>query len=320
MSRRLAARKFLRAVLPIIVVILAVLLLVSVMLLRGITRPPRSPYRVTPETFSKVTRPVLKGTDVRWKNHDGTEARGWLITGADEAPAVILLHGYGADRSWLLNLAVKLNETTNFTVLWPDLRGHGENPPVNSTTFGGLEGDDVTAAIDYLQTLKSHGNKLQIGPSVGVYGVGLGGYAALDAAARYPEVRAVAVDSAPSSPDDLVRAATDHWTGMSSGIFPRVLQPLAQVSVRIYSLGNFPTKASCDLARAIGADVRVLLLAGLQGDPARQSTLDLARCLKTPPEVKRDLPLTGANLLSSTGEQEEAYDRPVIEFFDKSLR
>jgi pimeloyl-ACP methyl ester carboxylesterase len=183
-----------------------------------------------------------------------------------------------------------------------------------------MEGDDVTAAIDYLQTLKTQGGKLQIGSSVGVYGIGLGGYAALDGAARYPELRAVALDSAPSSPDDLVRAATDHWTGMSSGIFQRLLQPLAHVGIRAYNLGKFPTKTSCDLAHALGGDVRGLLLAGVEGDPARQSTLDLARCLKRPPEVKKDLTLTGANLPSSTGEQEEAYDRPVIEFFDKALR
>jgi len=61
-------------------------------------------------------------------------------------------------------------------------------------------------------------------------------------------------------------------------------------------------------------------LAGRAGDPWRQPTVDLARCLKTPPELKSDLPLTGANLPSSTGEEEEAYDRPVIEFFDKTLR
>ena len=318
--RRLVAPKLLKTVLPIVLVVVLAVAAVSFWLVYGITRPPRAPYRVTPQSFSKVTGPVLKGIDVKWKNHDGTEARGWLITGSDEAPAVILLHGYGADRSWLLNLAVKLNETTNFTVLWPDLRGHGENPLVNSTSFGAMEGDDVTAAIDYLQTLKSHGNKLQIGPSVGVYGVGLGGYAALDGAARYPEIRAVVLDSAPSSPDDLVRAATDHLTGISSGVFQRLLQPLAQVGTRVYSLGKFPTKTSCDLAHAFGADIHVLLLAGIQGDPGRQSTLELARCLKSPPEVKKDLPVTGANLVSSTGEQEEAYDRPVIEFFDKALR
>jgi pimeloyl-ACP methyl ester carboxylesterase len=305
----------LKTFLPVVFVILIAVIAVGAWLVYGITRPPRAAYLVTPQSFSKVTGPILKVTDVKWNNHDGTEARGWLILGSDGAPAVILLHGYGADRSWLLNLAVKLNETTNFTVLWPDLRGHGENPPVNWTSFGKVEGDDVNAAIDYLHTLRSQGGKPQIGTRVGVYGIGLGGYAALDAATQNPQVRALALDSVPASPEDLVRAATNARTQMNSGVF----QFLAHTGMTVYSFGKFPTKTSCDLARSLG-DVRVLVLAGRSGDPWRQSTLDMARCIKTAPETKSDLPLTGPNLPSSTGEEEEAYDRPVIEFFDKSLR
>lgn len=314
-SRRSVARRLLKTFLPVVLVILLAIVAVGAWLVYGITRPPRAAYLVTPQTFSRVTGPVLKATDVKWKNHDGTDARGWLITGADGAPAIILLHGYGADRSWLLNFAVKLNETTNFTVLWPDLRGHGENPPVNWTSFGQVEGDDVTAAIDYLHTLRSPAAKPQIANRVGVYGIGLGAYAALDAATRNPQVMALALDSVPGSPDDLVRAATTTRTQMSSSIF----QTFADFGMKVYSFGKFPTKTSCDLARSLGS-VRVQLLAGRSGDPWRQSTLDLARCFKTSSEIKTDLPLTGVNLPSSTGEEEEAYDRPVIEFFDKSLR
>jgi pimeloyl-ACP methyl ester carboxylesterase len=306
----------LKTFLPIVLVILVVTILISGWLVYGITRPPRAAYRITPQSFSKLTGPVAKAADVKWKNHDGSEARGWLIAGTDGAPAVILLHGYGADRSWLLNLAYKLNETTNFTVLWPDLRGHGESPPVSWTSFGKVEGDDVTAAIDYLHGLQSPTGKPQIGSSVGIYGIGLGAYATLDAAARNQKVRALVIDSAPASPDDLVRAATRE---MSSGIFESPFQFLARTGIKVYSFGNFPTKTSCELAGSL-INTRVLLLAGRAGDPWRQSTVDLARCLKTPPEIKSDLPLTGANLPSSTGEEEEAYDRPVIEFFDKTLR
>src|SRR4051812_35316539 len=315
-SRRSVARAILKTFLPIVMVIGVVLILISGWLVYGITRPPRAPYRMTPQSFSKLTGPVAKATDVKWRNRDGSEARGWLITGTDGAPAVVLLHGYGADRSWLLNLAYKLNETTNFTVLWPDLRGHGESPPVNWTSFGKIEGDDVNAAIDYLRTLRSQAGKPQIGPNVGVYGIGLGAYATLDATSRNSQVHALVLDSVPGSPDDLVRAATRE---ISSGIFESPFQFLARTGMKVYSFGKFPTKSSCELAGSL-TNVRVLLLAGRAGDPWRQSTVDLGRCLKSPPEIKSDLPLTGANLPSLTGEEEESYDRPVIEFFDKSLR
>src|SRR5262245_9084108 len=213
------ARKVFKAFLPIVVVILLAVLSVSVWIVYTITRPTRAAYLVTPQTLEKVTGPILKATDATWKNHDGTDARGWLIRGADGAPAVILLHGYGADRSWLLNFAVKLNEQTNFTVLWPDLRGHGENPPVRWSLLGGLDGDDVTAAIEYLKTLKTTAGQPQISARIGVYGIELGAYAALDGAKRAPDVRALALDSVPASPDDLIRSATETRLGMKSEIF-----------------------------------------------------------------------------------------------------
>jgi len=245
------ARKLVKAVLPILIVIVVVVVAVCGWIVYGITRPPRAPYLVTPKSFSTVTGPILNASDVTWKNHDGTEARGWVIRGAEGAPAVILLHSYGADRSWLLNLAVKLNETTNFTVLWPDLRGHGENPPVNWTLFGGPDGDDVTAAIDYLHTLKTGAGKPQVAQRVGVYGIELGSYAALDAARRYPEIRALVLDSVPASPDDLIRFATTKRMGMNNGL----LQRLAGIGVRVYGVGKFQATSSCDLARSLRTSV-----------------------------------------------------------------
>jgi uncharacterized protein len=311
---RLAAR-ILKTFLPIVLVIVVVCVVICFWLVRSITRPPRAAYLVTPQSFSRVTGPMLQAQDVTWKNHDGTESRGWLIKGAEGAPAVILLHGYGADRSWLLNLAVKTNETTNFTVLWPDLRGHGESPLVNATTFGTREGEDVTAAIDYLKTLKTASGKPQVGPRIGLYGIELGAYAALDAGRRSSDVRALALDSIPGSPDDLVRAALRSRTGINNGL----LQFLARTALSVYTMGKFVSTPSCEIAHAIKGP-RVFILAGAEGDPWRRMTLDTASCFSPPPEIKRDLPLTGANLPSSTGQQEEAYDRPVIEFFDKALR
>lgn len=314
-SRRKIIRLLFKAFLPILLVMLAAVGLAMMFIVRSITRPPRAPYLVTPQTFSQVTGPVLNATDVTWPNHDGTKARGWLIRGEEGKPAVILLHRYGADRSWLLNLAVKLNETTNFTVLWPDLRGHGENPPVNWGLFGTIEGDDTTAAIDYLHTLKTPQGKVQVAGPIGVYGTDLGAYAALDAAKRNSEIRALALDSVPASPADLIRAATNERAGINS----RILQWFAWLGVKIYSMGKYEDTSSCELARSL-RDARVLLLSGAEGSPWVGSTLELAKCFSRPVETKKDLAVTGFNLPTTTGQQEEAYDRPVIEFFDKALR
>ena len=312
-SFRRTSRRILGTFLPIVLIVFVAFSSVTIWVVHGITRPPRAPYLVTPQTFT--IGPILKASDVTWANHDGTQARGWLIRGDEGAPAVILLHRYGADRSWLLNMAVKLNESTGFTVLWPDLRGHGVNPPVSWSLLGAIEGDDITAAIDYLHTLKTPAEKPQVGP-IGIYGVELGAYAALDAAKRYPEVRALALDSVPGSPDEMVRAVVSR----DQGLFAGARQAVGRLGMRIYAWGKYPNTASCDLARSL-RNARVLLLAGDASDPWSAQTLALQACFSGGTvEPKKDLPLTGTNIAAATGEQEEAYDRPVIEFFNKSLR
>ncbi len=312
-SQRRVIKRLLRTFLPILLVILIAAVSVSAWIVYSTTRPPRAKYLITPQSFP--SGPIAKASDVMWSNHDGTQARGWLIKGDEGAPAVILLHRYGADRSWLLNMAVKLNESTGFNVLWPDLRGHGEQPPVKWTLFGAIEGDDVTAAIDYLHTLKTGAGKPQTG-FVGVYGVELGAYAAVDAAKLYPEVRALALDSTPASPDEMMQAATDRQTGMNNPVF----HLLARWGMKVYGAGKYQNISACDLARATRNE-RVLLLTGAANDPWRNSTLALSSCFAGGAvEVKKDLSITGGGLDAATGEQEEAYDRPIIEFFKTALK
>ena len=184
-----------KMLLPILLVLAVAVAGLSVWLGYSMAQPPRHPYLVTPEKFSRLSDRGVKVTDEKWANPDGTEARGWLLRGAEGSPAVVLLHRYGADRSWLLNLGVKLNEATNYTILWPDLRGHGEGASVKWTSFGTREAEDMTAALDYLGTLKNAQGRPLVGDRIGIYGVEMGGYAALLAASRDTGVRVLALDS-----------------------------------------------------------------------------------------------------------------------------
>ena len=303
--------------LPIAGLLLLATVITTVWLVFKATRPPRQAYLVTPETFTLLSERGLKATNEEWTNRDGTKARGWLLRGAEGSPAVILLHRYGADRSWLLNLGVKLNETTNYTVLWPDLRGHGLDPTVAWTSFGGTEVEDLGAALDYLRSLKTTQERPLVGPIAGLYGVELGAYAALRVGARDQNVRALVLDSVPDAPKDILNAAVSERTGLNNGL----LKWLARGGTRIYFLGGFDNTRSCEAAANLG-DRRVLLLAGNGPEELRASTTALAQCFPqtTQVEINNQLPLTGYNLPSATGEQGEAYDRRVIDFFDKSLR
>lgn len=315
--RRRTGRKALTALLPILLLLVLAVVCLTAWLVYSATRPPRRAHLVTPEQFLRLSDRGLRATEETWANHDGTHARGWLVRGAEGSPAILLLHGYGADRSWLLNLGVKINETTNMTVLLPDLRGHGQEPPVAASSFGWMEADDALAALEYLRGLKSPQGRALAGHGVGVYGVEVGAYAALAAARRDTSVRAVVLDSVPDNPDDVLAGAIRDRTGFDN----RLMLALARFGTRVYFAGRYKADSSCTLAEGLG-DRQALLLSGEGAGRLKQTTETLANCFPTRANVEThtDLLLTGLTLASASPEQDEAYDRRLIDFFDRALR
>lgn len=314
--RRRLGKKLFKALLPIFLVLAVATAVALAFIVYGTTRPPRRAYLVTPQAFSQISGPALKVSDQTWRNRDNTTARGWLLRGSEGAPAVVLVHPYGSDRSWLFNLGVKINEATSFTILWPDLRGHGLTPPVDWTSFGTQEADDIHAAIDFLRTLKADDGRQLVGDRIGLYGVELGAYASLAAAVSDTAVRALVLDSVPRNPDELLQAAVKDDLGVNF----RPLQYLTEVAMRLYFMGAYKNTSTCEMAASL-KQPRVMLLSGLDAGYLRDSTIALARCFPSPANVdaKTDLPLTGLNLASAPGEQGEGYDRQVIDFLNRTL-
>ena len=317
MPRRRFGKKLFKSFLPILLVLVLACVIALVSIVHGITRPPRQPYLVTPQSFSQISGSALKVTDESWRNRDGTAARGWLLRGTEGSPALILLHRYGGDRSWLFNLGIKLNEATGFTILWPDLRGHGLNPPITVSTFGMKEGDDVLAALDFLRGLKGSNRKHLTADVFGAYGVELGAYAAMRAAVQDSSLRVLVLDSLPRSSDELMNAGVSHFIGVTNN----TVLSVARFASRIYFMGRYENGSSCQMANDL-KNPRVLLLAGADDGYLRDSTAAVQPCFqnKANVEAKLNLPLTGYNLPSATGEQGEGYDRPVIDFFSKNLQ
>ena len=315
--RRRFGKRLLKSLLPILLVIgLAVVGFFSYVVY-CVSRPAKRPYVVTPQAFSQISGRAIKVTDETWTTQDGRQSRGWLLKGAEGAPAVILLHRYGGDRSWLFNLGVKINETTNFTILWPDLRGHGETPLVKWTSLGAYEGDDVLAAIQFLRNVQSETRNKLVGDMFGVYGVELGAYSALKAASREVQIKVLVLDSVTSSPDALLNTAVSNCIGVDNSF----VRYLSRTAMKTYLLGGFDGTPACDIARSI-REVRVMLLSGNDAGHLRDETASLQNCFLVPAnvETRTDLPLSGFSLPSATGEQGEAYDRIVIDFFDRNLR
>jgi hypothetical protein len=197
------------------------------------------------------------------------------------------------------------------------LRGHGENPPVKWTGLGAKEGEDLANALAYLRSLKSENQKTLVGESFGVYGVELGAYTALKAASTEPRIKVLVLDSVVRSPNDLLNTAVANCVGLDNGL----VQSLSRIAMRLYMLGGFDNTDACEFARPI-KDQRVLLLSGTDAGNLREATNSVQSCFPVPSnvETRTDLPLSGYGLPSATGEQGEAYDRVVIEFFDRNLR
>ena len=175
-------------------------------LLRQILKPSRSP-----ETFDLN---VMMGHPSTFSFPvEGGEREGWFFPGLQGAPTIILCHGYGSQRGDTLTLVTALQDQ-QYNVLLFDFAGHGSSP--GNTTLGYREADELRSAVNALA------GRSDVDPRrFGVWGVDLGGYAALETAEVDPRVTAVAVDSAYDDPADLLRLLVSK-TGLS--VLPFVMR------------------------------------------------------------------------------------------------
>ena len=164
---------------------------------------PESPSQdkavvVGPRSKSKAKTEVKYET-IEFKAADGTvlKADWWTPKGKERAPAALLIHEAGADRTQLRSLGDRLQKA-GYAVLSPDLRGHGESISKPENAFSALQTDDarakawafatrdVEAGARWLRTnRKVHSSNLNL------FGVGTGAALAVRQAARDENVRSV---------------------------------------------------------------------------------------------------------------------------------
>lgn len=134
---------------------------------------------------------------------DGVPIAGWYIpaaTGSDPtATTVVLVHGWGDNKSGLLKYAAPLRET--FNVVAFDLRNGGRSG-LKNTTFGLDERLDLRAVIDWLERVKHPAH-------IAVMGNSMGGGTALIAAAEDPRIEAVILDSTHATMSELLNRRMD---------------------------------------------------------------------------------------------------------------
>lgn len=311
-------KSFFRLFLPLVIILGLSAIGSAIWLIHMAANAPKAAYLVTPDKYGLISTRGAQVTDETWTNRDNTQARGWLLRGQESAPAIILLHRYGTDRSWILDLGVKINEQTNFTVLMPDERGHGDTPHVRGTTFGGCEADDVAAALDFLKSIKNSSGGSLVGKDFGIYGIELGALAGLKAAAKNENVKTLILDSAPLSSDEMMTSVIAKRFPFASSVTSK----LAIYGTNLYYAngGCYSHENLCETAKSL-ANRQILLLAGNDAPDFQESTRSLQACLPNTNRIesKLDLNISGYSFKNAPIAQSEIYERQVIEFFKRSL-
>ncbi len=140
-----------------------------------------------PDMAHCASQGATAGTEV--VTTDGIPIAGWYVPAADgvgpTGTTVVIVHGWGANKSEALKYAVPLHAAFNVVVI--DLRGGGRSGPADST-FGLREKLDVEAVIDWLQRTKHPAH-------IAVMGNSMGGGASALAAAADPRIEALILDS-----------------------------------------------------------------------------------------------------------------------------
>lgn len=173
---------------------------VHALILRGL-RAPRVAAQVSPQDLGFAALPVhLPGPN-------GKTLFAWFIParGAAKAPAVLVMHGWGANASMMLSSAAPLSDA-GFAVLLLDARCHGAS---GDETFTSLPrfAEDIEAGLDWLALAPQVDTTC-----IAVIGHSVGAGAALLSATRRSDIRAVISISAFAHPYEVMRRflATHH--------------------------------------------------------------------------------------------------------------
>jgi pimeloyl-ACP methyl ester carboxylesterase len=125
-------------------------------------------------------------SEVSFPGGDGLRLAGWFVPPQNGA-TVILLHGYGGNRTTMLwNASVLVK--AGYGVLLYDERASGESEG-DHRSYGWEDPADVGGALDYLTSLP----EIQA-DRIGIAGCSIGGQIALQGAAYYPQIGAVWAD------------------------------------------------------------------------------------------------------------------------------
>jgi pimeloyl-ACP methyl ester carboxylesterase len=271
--------------------------------IHGVTHPVRVHNAVNPADL------LLRADSVEFQSTDGLRLSGWLIHGERDAPAIVLCHDLGESKGTFLDASVAL-QRAGYNLLLLDFRGHGESGG-DGSTLGTDERYDVLGAIDFLRTRRDLSSD-----RMGIWGVGMGAYAGLLAAAERKEVVALALDSlypdVTGYLDEVLfkglPASTSRFTGYASVFYApyfqwKIARGAAANTLPLLADRNFLFVISSSLPASVEA-VKALYASFPEGGLADKNLLELQ----------------GSGLSGLYDEDRRKYAEAITGFFGNYLR
>ncbi len=232
---------------------------------------------------------------------DGIQLSGWYIPTQNGA-TIILLHGYGGDRTGML-IQAEMLVSHGYGVLLYDQRASGESEG-DLRSWGWQDVADVGAVLNFLETHPD----VETGP-VGVLGCSTGAEIAIGAGAQYEAIGAVVADGAfyAAASDTLPTYDFSDW--ITWPIYPIFLQSMEWKSG---SSAPMPLKEAVALISP-----RSLLLIAAEKDGYEQFRAE--QYYASAAEPKELWVVAGAGHCGGPIAQPEEYEKRIVDFFDGAL-
>ncbi len=127
--------------------------------------------------------------NIYFKTEDGVLIKGWFIANPSSEKTIIFMHGWGMNRGDVFKDTYFLHDL-GYNLMYFDFRSCGESGGKNGS-IGYLELKDLQAALAFLKETRPFACA-----SIGLYGLSVGGVAAICEAAQNPEIKCVVSEGA----------------------------------------------------------------------------------------------------------------------------
>jgi pimeloyl-ACP methyl ester carboxylesterase len=313
---RVMLKRVMWVFIPAVLVLVVGIGSLSFYFIHRLTHPAKTQLYGSPRDFQIIMQKPI-WSDEKWKNSDGTQSVGWFLTQGKPAPAIILSHAYGSNRSDLLTLGVELYKA-GFHILIYDMRGHGESL-VSWSGLGTYEKEDLLSAIKFLKDMKTQSGDDLIDGSIGLYGVDLGGYASLVASSEEPLVKAVAVDSVCKDVPHFVNYRLKNITGEGNSWANSVVdsswtKDISELTMQLYLLRRQDDDSAANSVNATNR--KFLFIVGKDSGLPTKQTRELYEQTKGLKELA-EVDKTRQDRLYTT--DSATYDSRVSAFFKEAI-